>query len=1373
MAGSGGSDLRAPIFNGENYEFWKIRMRTIFKSHGIWNLVEKGLLIPDSKAAEEESSDSEMVSLLMKDAKALGIIQAAVSDDIFPRISNEETSKGAWDILHQEFHGDKQVRSIMLQGLRRDFEYTRMRDDEILSGYITRLLELVNQMKGYGEDLTKGRIVQKLLISLTKEFDPVCYVIEQTRDIETIEVQEVIAALRGFAQRLDRHAENTTEKAFSSMSINQKGSQSNSGVGNNKSKKSWRSKGKKWDSKPQNSGNQSGKHEPGEKSDQAKGKCKHCDKLHYGECWFKGKPKCYGCNRFGHLIKDCEQSNKTEKLANVASKVTEPATMFYACHSASIEKNMNVWYVDSACSNHMTAHESLLIDIDRNVNYKVKMGTGDFVQSIGKGTLTIDVQGVTRFIREVMIVPGLDENLLSVGQMIEHGHWLVFGDNEVDIFEDKQLQELIARVQMKGNRCFPLDLKYVNPPVANRATIGDPSCLWHRRFGHLNYCSLRLLQEKDMVQGLPKLQESEKTCSGCAIGKSHRSSFDKEITWRASQPLELIHSDICGPMQSITLGGNRYFLTFIDDHTRMCWVFFLQQKSHAFNIFKRFKNMVELQSGYQIKKLRSDRGGEYTSLEFSKFCEEMGLERQLTIAYSPQQNGVAERKNRTMMEMARTMMHEKKIPLKFWAEAVNTAVYLQNRSPTSALDNTTPFEKFSGRKPGVKHLRIFGSLCYIHIPSQKRHKLEETGMKGVFLGYGICEKGYRLFNLETKKIELSRSIIFDEKTMWNWELNEEVQVTIPWHEEESSRISDIDSYPDESLQSSQSPQRPQVANDLQTTLESATHDSSVSISETFDHTPQKWKNLSEVYAQCNLSIIEPESYHEAAKDEAWNKAMTEEISMIEKNSTWKLVDRPGSKPIVGVKWIYKTKLNLDGSIQKHKARLVAKGYTQKPGIDFNETFAPVARLDTIRTLIALAAQKGWKLWQLDVKSAFLNGVLEEEVYVDQPEGFVIKGAEDKVYRLRKALYGLKQAPRAWYSEIDTYLYQCGFHRSPSEATLYVRTKEGVGTLIISIYVDDIVYTGSSDELVKEFKAEMMCKYEMSDLGLLHHFLGMGVTQTEGSIFIHQKKYALTLLDKFGLKDCKSVSTPLVATDKLKREDGSDPADESLFRKIVGSLLYLTATRPDIMFSACLLARFMHNPSKMHYGAAKRVLRYIQGTIDYGIEYVTGKSALLVGYCDSDWSGSEEDMKSTSGYAFSFGSGAFSWASVKQHSVALSTAEAEYVSAAEATSQAIWLRFVLEDFGEEQTTATTVFCDNTSAIAMAKNPVFHQRSKHIKRKFHFIRDAIQEDVIELLYCKGEEQIADIFTKALPKDRFDYLRRMLGVKSANTLEGSVKM
>ncbi|KAI5317616.1 hypothetical protein L3X38_037323 [Prunus dulcis] len=528
------------------------------------------------------------------------------------------------------------------------------------------------------------------------------------------------------------------------------------------------------------------------------------------------------------------------------------------------------------------------------------MGTGDLVQSTGKGTLVIEMHGVTRYIKEVMIVPGSDENLLSVGQMVEHGNWLVFGDNVVDIYGDRQMQDLIASVQMKGNRCFPLSLEYVKPSMANKVTVEESSWLWHKRYGHLNYTSLMLLQDKEIVQVLPRLQVTKHVCSCCATGKGHREPFDKEKVWRASQPLELIHSGICGPMQTITLGGNRYFLTFIDDHTRMCWACFLQHKSQAFNIFKRFINMVELQSGYQIKKLRSDRGGEYTSLEFSKFCEEMGLERQLTIAYSPQQNGVAERKNRTVMEMARTMMHEKKIPLKFWAEAVNTAVYLQNRSPTSALDNSTPFEKFSGRKPGVKHLKIFGSLCYIHIPSSKRHKLEETGEKGVFVGYGICEKGYRVLNLRTQKIELSMSVIFDEKAMWDWESNEaeQLEATIPWDDSKGSMTFEFDSEASNSPQSMQSPLRTQAASDLQATMNLVPPVSPVSTYETYDHTPSKWKSLDEVYAQCKMSIIEPENFTEAVKDEAWKKAMTEEMLMVEKNSTWELVDRPSNKPIV-------------------------------------------------------------------------------------------------------------------------------------------------------------------------------------------------------------------------------------------------------------------------------------------------------------------------------------------------------------------------------------------------------------------------------------------------------------------------------------------
>ncbi|CAL8136475.1 unnamed protein product [Prunus armeniaca] len=576
------------------------------------------------------------------------------------------------------------------------------------------------------------------------------------------------------------------------------------------------------------------------------------------------------------------------------------------------------------------------------------------------------------------------------------------------------------------------------------------------------------------------------------------------------------------------------------------------------------------------------------------------------------------------------MMTEKGIPVIFWAEAVSTTVYLQNRCFTTSVLSKTPFEAFTRRKPGIKHPKVFGCICYTHVPSPLRQKFDDKARKGVFMGYGSCEKGYRVYDLQSKKIMLSRSVIFNEDKAWNWKSDQEESIPIPFNlggneietefGEEQTETTQFDnggnSYSNTTVGVS-------VGNNSQASTPSST--------------PVKLRTLEDIYARCHMCIIEPENYQEAAGDLAWQEAMNAELEMIEKNNTWELVERPADKPVIGVKWVFKTKLNLDGTVKKHKARLVAKGYAQKPGIDYNETFAPIARLDTIRTLIALAAQKGWKLFQLDVKSTFLNGVLDEE------------------------------APRAWYSEIDAYLSMCKFKRSISEATLYTRSDNEGGLIIVSIYVDDIVCTGNSERMLAEFKREMMQRYEMSNLGLLHHFLGMGILQTDQGVFIHQSKYAKSLLVKFGLEDCKPVSIPLPTGERLKKVDGSDLADEGLYRKIVGSLLYLTATRPDLMYAASLLSGFMSSPTKNHMGVARRVLRYVQGTLNYGIEYVKDKSAILIGFCDANWAGSEDDSRSTSGYAFSFGSGAFSWASVKQNTVALSIAEAEYVSAAEATA----------------------------------------------------------------------------------------------------------
>ncbi|KAL0323926.1 UNVERIFIED_CONTAM: Retrovirus-related Pol polyprotein from transposon TNT 1-94 [Sesamum calycinum] len=802
---------------------------------------------------------------------------------------------------------------------------------------------------------------------------------------------------------------------------------------------------------------------------------------------------------------------------------------------------------------------------------------------------------------------------------------------------------------------------------------------------------LKNTTSKKMMTDLPQIQAIEGACEACLQGKQHKKPFPSGTSWRAKAVLELIHTDVCGPMRTPSHEQNRYFILFIDDYSRMTWVYFMREKSEVFKVFKKFKNLVEKQSGRSIKVLRSDRGKEYNNSEFDKFCEEEGIEHQTTVSYNPQQNGVSERKNRTVMEMARSMLQEKHLPKAFWAEAVYTAVYLLNRCPTKAVQNMTPIEAWSGKKPSAKHLRVFDSICYVHIPTEKRHKLEEKTEKGIFLGYSTQSKGYRIYNLKTKKLIISRDVEFDEDAMWNWdeEKVERQSVMIPketppqQQQEEGTEQAEMER---RSQQAPGSPRRPPPSEEIE------------------EETPPR---------RTKLSVI----YMKHATSSCWNQRILKPL--------------PKDKEVIGVKWIYKTKLNADGSIQKHKARLIAKGYSQLPGIDYTETFAPVARLDTIRALIAIAANKKWKIYQMDVKSAFLNGYIDEEIYVEQPQGFIAKGSEEKVLRLKKALYGLKQAPRAWYSRIDKYFMDRGFRRSLREPTLYIKSQD------------------------------MMKTFEMSDLGLMHFFLGIEINQEKEGIFICQRKYTETLLKKFKMESCKTVTTPLVTGEKYQKEDGSQKVDGSMYRSLIGSLLYLTATRPDIMFATSLLSRFMQSPSQVHYAAAKRILRYLRGTKDFGIWYKSTNDAKLVGYTDSDWAGSVDDMKSTSGYTFSLGSGIFTWASKKQATVAQSSAEAEYIAAAATSNHAIWLRRILEDIGEKQEEPTTIYCDNKSAIAITKNPVQHSRTKHIDIKYHSLREATTKGEIELKYCITEEQLADIFTKALPRNKFEELRTKIGV------------
>ncbi|CAN6560617.1 unnamed protein product [Malus baccata var. baccata] len=477
MAGSGSSEVRTPIFSGENYEFWRIKMVTIFKSHGLWRLVEKGVTISESKkkkaegSSEEEEDDEKMIAAYMQDAKALGIIQNAVSDQIFPLIANAESAKKAWDLLYGEYHGGDQVRSVKLQNLRREFEYTRMRDDESLTGYLTRLNDLINQMKTFGESLLNERLVQKVLISLTKMYDPICLVIENTKCLESVELQEVLAILKSQEQRFDLHSTDATERAFSSLTINSKEQNKSGGhSSSSRTQRNWNSKGKKWESKPKFQQKSSLHNYQSANASQsvgqevAKPQCKVCSKYHFGECRYKGKPKCFNCDKFGHWARECNVGKSVQK-ANCANQMEVTENLFYANCAVAETKVNGDWYIDSGCSNHMTGNVDLLVDVRTNIAGKVQMPTGDFVNVAGMGSLVIDTNKGRKYVREVMYLPGLKENLLSVGQMDEYGYFLMFGGGVCSVYDGPSLECLIMKVKKKVNRCYPLVLLSENQVV--------------------------------------------------------------------------------------------------------------------------------------------------------------------------------------------------------------------------------------------------------------------------------------------------------------------------------------------------------------------------------------------------------------------------------------------------------------------------------------------------------------------------------------------------------------------------------------------------------------------------------------------------------------------------------------------------------------------------------------------------------------------------------------------------------------------------------------------------------------------------------------------------------------------------------------------
>ena len=534
-------------------------------------------------------------------------------------------------------------------------------------------------------------------------------------------------------------------------------------------------------------------------------------------------------------------------------------------------------------------------------------------------------------------------------------------------------------------------------------------------------------------------------------------------------------------------------------------------------------------------------------------------------------------------------------------------------------------------------------------------------------------------------------------------------------------------------------------------------------SERIRHRPNYYSEQASIAAD---SMEEPASYSEAAASpnkSKWEEAMKAELRSLQHNDVWELVELPKDRKLVGSKWVYKVKVDGDGHIERYKARLVAQGFSQVRGADYDETFSPVVRRESVRTVVGLAVRNGLSLHQLDVTTAFLNGKFEEVVYMRQPEGFIAEGQEHLVCRLKRSIYGLKQSPRLWNATIDGFLKQLGFLQSQSDRCVYIAA---VGELaVVGIYVDDIVVACKNEEKLKEFKRALCGKVDVKDLGKLHHFLGMKVIQDDvsGDVWIGQDAYVGKVLERFGMQDAKSVVTPVDASSKLVKAAEDDVMfDKGVYQSAVGSLLYLsTGTRPDIAFAVGNVARFSANSTKRHWTGVKRILRYLKGTSDLGLHYSSSVDEDLVGYSDSDWAGDLDDRRSVSGYMFKLCGAPISWRSKKQASVALSTAEAEYVALSSATQETVWLRKLTSELKFEQSRPTVVYEDNQSSISMAQNAQYHGRTKHIDIRHHFVREKVNDGEIELKYCRSDRMLTDMLTKGLSGTVFETLREMTGI------------
>ncbi|GJT04421.1 putative RNA-directed DNA polymerase [Tanacetum coccineum] len=989
---------------------------------------------------------------------------------------------------------------------------------------------------------------------------------------------------------------------------------------------------------------------------------------------------------------------------------------------------------------------------------------------------TIEISSTLK-LSNCLYVPALSHKLLSISHVTKELNCSVIMQPTFCILQDIRTGAIIGRGTERQGLYYVDELTTSGTVMLAHGTSEREAWLWHRRLGHPSGSYLHTL--------FPKLFPLNKpiSCETCILAKIHRQTFKPSNT-KVKVYFSLIHSDVWGPAPVIGGQSFRYYVIFFDDCTRMTWIYFLKNKAEVYDRFTAFYAMIQTQFQKSIQVVRSDNGGEYMNSQMNLFFQSKGIVHQTTCPHTPEQNGVAERKNRLLLEMTRALIIESNAPNFFWPEALATATYLINRLPTKILKMKTPLETLSEYHtlPQVLTLepKVFGCTVFAHIPKSYRDKLDPCAEKCVFVGYGVNQKGYRCYNPKTRHMITTMNCDFLEtkyfySSQHSGQGERECIDTLSWlsygtHEggrnhstqnespfstqPEDPNVSDAQEAPNLIPEVSNTHSSP-MSEPIETTNNTSGQGESIQEQEMFAtqndtnveqnehmeeqvnfptqedtsgryvlppranrgvppkrYSPEKVSrgsrypianiakgNLSEEAKAFALSMYSdeiPANTEQALKSKHWKDAMEEEIKALIKNNTWEKRVLPPGKKTVGCRWVFTIKYKPDGTIERYKARLVAKGHTQTYGIDYSETFSPVAKINTIRVLISIAANKGWPLHQFDVKNAFLHGELKEEIYMEAPRGFTDSFGEREVCLLKKSLYGLKQSPRAWFGRFTLAMKHYGFKQSNSDHTLFLKQRGNLITCLI-IYVDDMIITGNDKEEITKLKKNLFTEFEMKDLGRLKYFLGIEVLRSKQGIFMYQKKYVLDLLAEIGMVDCKPADTPMIVNQKLYMEKKARLADKGRYQRMVGKLIYLSHTRPDIAHAVGVVSKFMHQPQKAHMKAVLRIIRYLKGTAGHGVLFKQNGHLETQLYTDADWAGDKGDRRSTSGYLTLVGGNLVTWRSKKQKVVALSSAEAEFRGIARGITEVLWIRKLLTEIGYPPQEPSKVMSDNKAAI----------------------------------------------------------------------------